>query len=189
MVYRGRLPAASSSDTRMPHKHEIRRYLHLQIKEFWKRHPELLSRTEYSGDDWIQQESARYERCGKRFLPLLTGHRGLACAIDVLFLRRDVPGRVIGSGGDIDNRLKVLFDALRVPTDCSEIPSSWVPDREEDPLHCLLDDDKLITSISVVTDQLLTPMEEGEAVNDVVLIIQVRAIITDFQRAPWGFIA
>jgi hypothetical protein len=163
MVYWRRLPAASSSDTRMPQKHEIRRRLHLQIKELWQRHPELLNRREALG-------------C-------------LACALDILFLRRDVPGRVIGSGGDIDNRLKVLFDALRIPMDCTKIPPSWIPDDEEDPLHCLLDDDKLITTLNVTTDQLLTPMEEGEAVNDVVLVIQVRAIITDFERAPWGFIA
>ena len=173
----------------MAHKHAIRRVFHSQIKELWNRHPELKNRRSVHGDEWVNTESARYERCGKLFLPFLTEGRGLACALEILFLRRDVPGRVITGGGDIDNRLKVLLDALRVPTDCGELPSSWVPTADEQPLYCLLEDDKLVTTMNITTDQLLTPMEDGEAVNDVVLIITVRAIITDFERAPWGFIA
>lgn len=133
-------------------------------------------------------EAANYERCGKTFVPLLTAYRGLACALDILFLRRDAPGRVI-QGGDIDNRLKVLFDGLRIPVDCGEIPKSWIPEETETPLFCLLDDDKIITTLNVTTDRLLTPVRDGEAVNDVELIIKVNAIITDFDRAPWGFLA
>jgi len=133
-------------------------------------------------------EAANYERCGKTFIPLLTAHRGLACALDILFLRRDAPGRVI-QGGDIDNRLKVLFDGLRIPVDCGEIPNSWIPEENEKPLFCLLDDDKIITTLNVTTDRLLSPMGDGEAVNDVELIIKVSAIITDFEKAPWGFLA
>lgn len=189
LIYRGRLSAASQTDSRVPLKHVIRCSLHSQIKELWNRHPELKNRKQYEDNGWVESEASRYERCGKKFLPLLTEDRGLACALEILFLRRDAPGNVLGRGGDIDNRLKVLFDALRIPRDGSEIPSSWIPTEDEQPLYCLLDDDKLITTMNITTDQLLTPMEDGEAVNDVVLIINVRGIITDFERAPWGFIA
>jgi hypothetical protein len=34
--------------------------------------------------------------------------------LNILFLRADIPGKVVQSG-DIDNRLKTLFDALRMP--------------------------------------------------------------------------
>jgi hypothetical protein len=39
---------------------------------------------------------------------------------------------LIHSGGDIDNRLKVLFDALRIPTDCSEL-AGVIKEADEDP--------------------------------------------------------
>jgi hypothetical protein len=45
-----------------------------------------------------------------------------SCSIDILFLHRDAPGRIVRSGGDIDNRIKVLFDALRVPDVCHGLP-------------------------------------------------------------------
>lgn len=190
LVYRGKLPAASASNLRMTWKHTIRRELHRQLKAWWQIHPELRERSEEGNrPGFIDQEILRYQVGDKFFLPLLTERRGLACALDILFLRRDAPGRVVSSGGDIDNRIKVLFDALRVPQNSGELPSDWLPSEDETPLYCLLDDDQLITTLNVTTDRLLIPLDDGEAVNDVVLIIQVRAIITNFMTAPWGFIA
>jgi hypothetical protein len=190
LMYRGPLPAASSGDSRVGWKHRIRTQLHKQLKAYWDIHPELIERTERGHDRaFINQEMQHYQIGDNFFLPLLSNVRGLACALEILFLRRDSPGKVVSSGGDIDNRLKVLFDALRVPQNSGEIPSSWVAGEDEKPLYCLLDDDQLITALTVTTDRLLTPLEDAEGVNDVVLIIQVRAIITNFTRAPWGFIA
>lgn len=73
-----------------------------------------------------------------------------ACALDVLFLRRDGPGSLIKSGGDIDNRLKVLFDALKLPRP-GEFDSTVPPAPDEDPFFCLVEDDTLITEIKVTT--------------------------------------
>jgi len=47
------------------------------------------------------------------YFPLVRNSLGLVCGIRVLFLRREPPGRVY-QGGDIDGRLKTLFDALAV---------------------------------------------------------------------------
>jgi hypothetical protein len=176
----------------MPWKHAIRREFHKQLKNYWTIHPELQERhnSELSGQPgFLSNEIPNYQIGDKYFLPLLTERRGLACALDILFLRRDAPGKVVTNGGDIDNRLKTLFDALRVPQDSGEIPTGWKPDMSEFPLYCLLDDDGIITTVSVTTDRLLTPLENEESLNDVMLVIQVNAIITDFTRAPWGFIA
>jgi hypothetical protein len=47
-----------------------------------------------------------------------------------LFLRREVGlGRIV-QGGDIDNRLKTLFDALRIPKTMSETGGGAVADDE-----------------------------------------------------------
>ena len=120
-------------------------------------------------------------------LPLITERLALACSLDILFLRRDEPGKIIQSGGDIDNRIKVLFDALRIPRDCNEV-AGFSPDADEDPLYCLLEDDTLINEVRVNTDRLLLPMEDGESENDVMLVIHVRTIVTDSSKTwvGWG---
>lgn len=38
----------------------------------------------------------------------------LVCHLDILFLRYDEPGQIF-TGGDLDGRIKVWFDALSVP--------------------------------------------------------------------------
>jgi hypothetical protein len=102
----------------------------------------------------------------------------LACALDILFLRRDQPGDLIKHGGDIDNRIKVLFDALRMPQDEQEL-TGQKPDVAEDPFFCLLQDDKQITEVKITTDRLLTPQASDEGINDVHLIIHVKTLSLD----------
>lgn len=68
-----------------------------------------------------------------RFAPLVTTRYDLIATIELLFLRPEPPGRLISQGGDIDNRLKTLFDALRMPRVTSELPSGDAPRQDEDP--------------------------------------------------------
>jgi hypothetical protein len=75
--------------------------------------------------------------------------------LQVFFLRPEAPGNLITQGGDIDNRLKTLFDALRMPRVVAELPTNDTPREGEDPFFCLLEDDALITEIDVKTDMLL----------------------------------
>jgi hypothetical protein len=95
----------------------------------------------------------RYSLYGYNFVPLVTRDLCLICGIDVLFLRPDPPGAVLRSG-DIDNRIKTLLDSLRLP-DANEDYINNTPLVGETSFYCLLEDDKLITSLSVETDQLL----------------------------------
>lgn len=181
LTYQGRLPAASQSNTRVEDKHRIRRELHPQLRELWKDDPRLRNYIDRKHDRrssrlWFDVLADEYARCGYRFLPLVGGAAGdEACALDILFLRRDQPGGLIKSGGDIDNRIKVLLDALRVPGPCSEVAGD-PPTADEDPLFCLLTDDKLITEIRIVTDRLLTPIASEGHEHDVQLIIHARTI-------------
>jgi hypothetical protein len=93
--------------------------------------------------------------------------------LDILFLRRANPGDIVGHGGDVDNRIKTLFDALRVPSNGGEIPGDARPEPSEDPFFCLLEDDALITDIRVTTDRLLRPLSVSESETDVFLVIHV----------------
>ena len=76
-----------------------------------------------------------------------------------------------------------------MPDNCGELPSDWVPAEDEQPLYCLMEDDKLITRVAVTTDHLILPRQEGEGESAVVLVIHVKAKIVDFQRAYMEFLA
>ncbi len=83
---------------------------------------------------------------------------------------------MIQQGGDIDNRVKTLFDALRVP-DEKQI-EKFVPAEGEVPFFCLLQDDVLVTGFSVKTERLLEPPVAGERPTDVALTIGVKVTTT-----------
>ena len=94
------------------------------------------------------------------FIPLVRNSLYLACDLSILFLRHDDDLRVLQKGGDLDNRIKTLFDGLKMPRHIDEQggirPSS-------DPLYVLLQDDALIHSFSVKTGKLLgTNVEKQE---------------------------
>ena len=173
LVYQGKLPAAGQSSTRAREKHDIRKVFHKQLVSLWNTQPFLANfRLQHPGDDLAD----RYQRCGYRFLPLVCDFFMVACALDILFLRRDGPGSLVRSGGDIDNRIKVLFDALRMPQTCDEVCGD-TPTADENPFFCLLEDDKLISKVQVETNWLLTPPAPTEHIHEVCLIIRVKTIV------------
>ena len=176
LYYRGPLPAESGTP-RPKYKHEIRRQIHVQLKELWSQHEELnrALASKPGVDDDLEEHPLKvadyFSRGKHRFLPLVRKEYGDYCSLDILFLRRDAPGNMVSSGGDLDNRIKVLLDGLRVPDVTSGMPDS--PGLGEDPMFCLLQDDCLITSLSITTDRLLLPIAQDEKEHDVVLVIRV----------------
>ena len=98
----------------------------------------------------------------------------------------DGPGSIVKSGGDIDNRLKVLFDALRMPQTCDEVCGD-VPAEDENPFFCLLEDYKLISKVQVETNRLLTPPAEGEHIHDIHLVIRVKTILAVSAKYEMAF--
>jgi len=94
------------------------------------------------------------------FIPLVTRLHGLVSEIDITFLRREDPGAIINAGGDIDNRLKTLFDALRLPHDATELGRQTGPGDPID-IFCLLEDDVLITRLGLLTGRLIGPLHSN----------------------------
>jgi hypothetical protein len=183
LIYQGRLPAAGQSSTRAREKQDIRKVFHRQLMTLWGTQPFL---SWFKNDASSERLPDRYARCGFRFLPLISQWFTAACALDILFLRRDGPGSLVRSGGDIDNRIKVLFDALRMPQTCDEVCGD-LPASDENPFFCLLEDDKLITKVQVETNWLLTPPRENEHIHDVHLVIQVKTLVTGSARYEAAF--
>lgn len=152
LVYEGRLPA----NGRPGHKQAIRRALHPQLRELWT-HPPLDSYAE----QWLLDEPDPNDlsvvtRVGDfRFATLVCEPLKLFVELDIVLLRPTTPGALIRQGGDIDNQLKTLFDALRMPHNVGELPHNDHPADDEDPFHCLLDDDERIVRVGVEVDRYL----------------------------------
>jgi hypothetical protein len=193
LIYDGLLLSAvddrhRKSDGRKRHKHDIRKQFHPQLKKLWASHPWLLHLQEntYGGVTraWAERDGGQFESAletianrwtrsnGFRFVPLVREELGLLCSLEILYLRPAKPGSIVSSG-DIDNRLKTLFDALKVPAEGNELPNA-TPDPDEDPFFALLADDALITHVAVETDFLLKPISAVPDENDARVIITVR---------------
>ncbi len=182
LTYEGPLRAASNSGSKRPkEKHEIRKVFHKQLKRLWKIHPylkeaQLSDRRRPPPEPrvpLVEHLAHQYERMGYNFVPLVTEELRLICGLDILFIRNSVPGEIVNSAGDLDNRIKTLLDALRMPTNQMEL-GGYTPNDDETPFFCLLSDDKLITHLSIETDMLLQPTSPKADQNDVRLVIAVR---------------
>ena len=103
-----------------------------------------------------------YEVYGHRFVPLAWKGLDLICSLDILFLRRDPPGSIIHQG-DIDNRVKTLIDALRMPNSPNQMQGSESALDGEDPFFCLLEDDDQVSHLAVESDVLLDPPTDDDA--------------------------
>lgn len=169
LYYRGPL----KSNGNVKHKHAIREQIHKQLKQLWSQKPlSDLKEKLLSG----QHELGCIRSLeGFVFAPLVQGRIDLIADIDITLLRPEEPGAIVTQAGDIDNRLKTLFDALRMPQKRSEIPGECTPENTDSPLFCLLEDDNLISALKVTTDRLLDSVSSP---SEVVLILHVHTKVT-----------
>ena len=129
-----------------------------------------------------------FSRCGYNFVPLVTSDLALRCDIDILFLRPEGPGMLINSG-DIDNRVKTLFDAFRMPNSYAEAGNVPPSGPEENPFYCLLEDDRLVSKVTITTDQLLLLSFEKELKpNDAIVVVTVKLAPNTFSMEALCFI-
>jgi hypothetical protein len=205
LTYTGELFAAGGNNNRNKEKWAIRRQLHPQLAELWQKHPVL------KGIGFVIQPAAinindtyglapqlvttvspsvsnrsiletPIEKGVWKFVPLVRASLKLTCHLDILFLRKEQPGSLVLQGGDLDNRIKTLFDGLSVPTQEQMIES--VPDTT--PFFCLLEQDSLISGVSIQTDRLLT--RPTSSVHEVHLVIEATVKIMEITGANVGFL-
>ncbi|AFY39074.1 hypothetical protein Lepto7376_2817 [[Leptolyngbya] sp. PCC 7376] len=177
LYYRGDL----KSNGKPAHKHKIRQYFHPQLKELWKQLPLrdfafLYANTADSDKISLCEEVELFT-----FVPLVSDKISLIAELDIQILWPQKRGEIITNGGDIDNRLKTLFDALKVPSEPTALPLGTSPSKGEEPFFCLLKDDSLITRLSVETDHLLDPDYKNNS-SEVILFIRVT---TNQLRITW----
>lgn len=205
LVYQGQLPGSGNSSKKPSAVRDIRDQFHPQLKFLWESHTALKRLKETSivsshpGHDLDLSESPFHaprdlnqfpmrdyevDLCapilenGNSYIPLVRKSLDLNCHLNILFLRQEDPGSLVLQGGDIDNRIKTLFDALRKPEPdvASRFPQS------SDPLYCLLESDTLISGFDVDTDRLLLPKTSDNS--EVHLVIEV--VIRVLAIGPWN---
>ncbi len=171
LTYSGLLRTNASVQDKM----YLRRCFHAQLVELWNQVPlrdfrDLLNPAPASGQISIIQPLGPFQ-----FAPLVTQRIHLVCELEITLLRPEPPGSVITQSGDIDNRLKTLFDGLRMPRHLAELVPSDSPKSNETPFFCLLEDDNLVTKVAVVTDRLLARVPNA---GHVLLLIRVTTSAT-----------
>lgn len=157
LFYQGLLPATGS----LKEKHAIRKALAPQIRE-------VCEKDVFANDQHFLNHTI--DVGAHRFFALARHHWQTYAELDLLFLRPGPLGGVLAQGGDIDNRLKTLFDALRCPKE-AEIRVGLEPTADEQPFYCLLEDDQLVRSLSIKVDRLLVPSIDD---SHVYLTLQIR---------------
>lgn len=205
LTYQGLVLAETNKgelkNARATAKQEIRKKFHHQLKRLWEITPYLSEGQKEPNAGWnkahtifgrlpkqntIQALALSNARFGYQFVPLITRDLDVVCSIDVLFLRNGPPGSVI-SAGDIDNRLKTLFDALTMPRTADQLGGYKTPESDETPFFCLLEDDSLITRASVETDTLLEPIRDIPIENTARVIVTVRTKLLHAHHFNLGF--
>ena len=184
LTYDGDLPASGNKSKPIPASN-IRNEFHYQMADLWENHvllrqlahvarvPSIQHWIEKTGDEpppppWSLPDyreapeplqPGQTDLCAPievpnvgKFIPLIRNSLHLACAVDILFLRHEEPLNLMKQGGDLDGRLKTLFDALRMPDPKSEYVGA---DPTADPLYVVLEDDVLISDMSIRSGRLL----------------------------------
>ncbi len=178
LLYQG--PLRSNGDTQ--HKQEIRRKLHPQLRDLWTHQP----LADYP--EWLQDPvepnglSVIHRVADFRYAPLVCDELKLIAELSIVLLRPTRPGALIRQGGDIDDQLKTLFDALRCPQNVNELPNGDAPGDGEDPFFCLLDDDERIADLRVATDRYLAAPDERSV--HATLFVRTRATRVIYGNLP-----
>lgn len=120
--------------------------------------------------------------------PIITPNLKLLAELDILLLHPEIVGL---ARTDVDNRTKTLLDALRRPQNEHEIGENTP--KNIGPIYTLLDDDHLVTKISVNTSHLLSPelfgqpiiTKDGEEKVFLVIDVNVRVAEGNLENLPF----
>ena len=150
-------------------------------------HPQLKKLVEHSPWDNL----TKYMLPNAKKSPLITRHIGgidwnpiispnlkMIAELDILMLHPEIIGV---ARSDIDNRIKTLMDGLRCPQNEHEIGQNTPSDIG--PIYTLLDDDHLVTKLTVNTSHLLAsdiiPEKYHASPDAIFMLIDVNVRLTE----------
>jgi hypothetical protein len=179
LFYRGLL----KSNRGPADKQAMRRQFHSQLKCLWTQ-PPLAGFSQWLEPEPKANEVSLIQKIGAfQFAPLVSDRIHMVAELDITMLRPGPPGDLVTHAGDLDNRVKTLLDALRLPRESNAVPKGDLPGEGEKPFFCLLDDDRLVTHLSVSTDRLL---DNAADPSEVLMLIHVTTRATSLTFANVG---
>lgn len=178
LTFEGDLPA-SGNKPKPDAIWKVRNAIHPQLCELFATHPTLVEMTH---SNFVDSAFPRVMWRDLAFIPVVRSDRKTVCSLDITFLRSgDAPGKVY-QGGDLDNRIKTLFDALRMP-----VPGDAVlpPEPPQQPMRTLLQNDDLITGFRIRSDRLLTPVSGGKHWVKLIIVVHMTASSVTLDNASF----
>jgi hypothetical protein len=148
LLYFGEL--RTNPKKRAQHIADIRMQFHPQLKKLIE-HAPWNNLAQYMMPGAVKSPISTKHVGGLDFNPIITPHLKLLAELEIQLLHPEIVGV---ARSDIDNRTKTLLDALRCPQNEHEIGENTP--RNIGPIYTLLDDDHMVTRISVNTSHLLT---------------------------------
>jgi hypothetical protein len=197
LTYEGSLPS-SGNKSRPEVKWAIRKAIHPQLKDLWTSHPALravednrhfpkiggatltqvhhqhggavlpVRTSNFGAAQEFLDLCAPIDKHGAWFRPLVRETYALHCGLEILFLRKEQPGKVY-QGGDLDGRIKTIIDSLTMPQHSEQVTERT--STKADPVYCLMEDDSLVSGVHVESERLLT--DQSHAKDYVKLVIEV----------------
>jgi len=204
LTFEGQLPSSGNGSKKLAKKWETRHAFHHQLSELWRvndvlKHMAAVTvplggftmieqhhsepHEDFARDDggerlWLYEPINKH---GRNFIPLVRDSMALTCALDILFLRKEEPGKIVQQGGDIDNRLKTLIDGLRMPMHVEEMAES---EAMPDLMYCLLESGTLISDMRIRTDRLLTSPQGNPKEARLVVEVTAKALRATTYNLP-----
>ncbi len=164
LIYYGELLVNPKQRSR--HIADIRMQFHPQLKKLTDHSPwsHLLK---YMEPNHTKSPVTTRRVGGVDFNPIITPNLKLLAELDILLLHPEIVG---AARSDIDNRVKTLLDGLRSPQNDHEVGENTP--RNIGPIYTLLDDDHLVTKLTINTSHLLSDdMFQKEITPDTIFML------------------
>ena len=170
LKYEGELKSSNSSKTHVVDKNRLRWHFSGQLQQ-------LFARGNFSKFPKVEGVVAGADTGGRivfswdvhsfngiEFVAVLDRSFQVACSLKIQMDRPERPGSLFQRNGentgDLDNRVKTLFDSLRMPHNENEVTrDSKNPSRNF--CMCLFEDDSMVTELGILTRPSLEDIPRG----------------------------
>lgn len=170
---------------RSQHIADIRMQFHPQFKKLLEHHP-WDNLTQYMMPNAQKSPISTKHIGGIDWNPIITPNLNLLAEIEIQLFHPEIVGV---AHSDVDNRVKTILDGLRCPQNEHEIGENTP--RNIGPIYTLLDDDHLVTKLSVNTSHLLSdaifkkPKENGNDTVFMLIDVNVRVEEGTLENLPF----
>jgi hypothetical protein len=139
---------------------DIRRAFDSQLSKLWGKEPFGILKDWEDSNFSAGAPNFLRKSNGQTFVPFYGRDVGIGVKLEITLLTGMPSQKRVLEAGDLDNRIKRLIDALRVPKGHGEMSANLVPDSR---WYCLIEDDNVVTEIKANLGTYLASDDASEA--------------------------